>query len=51
MACNSDSEKLAGLQTVEAVVPTKRNRLDADEFPMCQVVGPGKNFVAIWTPA
>ena len=34
IACNSDSEILAVLQTVETVVRTQRNCVDADEFPM-----------------
>ena len=37
LACNSDSEILAALQTVETVVPTQRYRLDADKFPMFSV--------------
>ena len=33
VACNSDSEILSALQTVETVVHTQRHRLDADKFP------------------
>ena len=43
-------EILAALQTmaVETVVRTQRHRLDADNYSSCRVVGPGKDFVAIW---
>ena len=34
VACNSDSEIMAALQTVETLVRTQRNRLDVDKFPM-----------------
>ena len=37
IACNSDCEILAALQTVETVVRTQRHRLDADKFPMFSV--------------
>ena len=39
VACNSDSEKLAALQTVETVVrtSTQRHRIDADTFQMFSV--------------
>ena len=34
VACDSDSEILAVLQTVKTVVRTQRHRFDADKFPM-----------------
>ena len=37
VACDSDSETLVALQTVETVVRTQRHRLDADKFPMLLV--------------
>ena len=39
VACNSDSEILLALQTAETVtvVRTRRDRLDADKFPMFSV--------------
>ena len=37
VACNSDSEILTALQTVETVVRTRRHRIDADKFPMFSV--------------
>ena len=37
VACNSDSEMLAALQTKETVVRTQRHRLDGDKFPTLSV--------------
>ena len=37
VACNSDSETLAALQTAKTVLCTQRHRLDADKFPMFSV--------------
>ena len=34
VACNSDFELLAALQSVKTVVRTQRHRFDADKFPM-----------------
>ena len=52
VACNSDSEILAALQTVAntVVVRTQRHRLNTDKFPMFSVGWRGKDFVAIWIP-
>ena len=52
VACNSDSEILAALQTmtVKAVVTgvPKVILLAPISFWCCRVVEPGKDFVAIW---
>ena len=37
VACNSDSEMLAALQTVETVIRTQKPRVDAGTFPMFSV--------------
>ena len=44
VACNSDFETLAPLQTVEVVVCTQRHRLDADKFQMFSVGWTGCGF-------
>ena len=44
VACNSDSEMLAALRTVETVVRTQKHRFDADMFPVFSGGWTGQGF-------
>ena len=46
----SDSELLAAIQTVGAVVRTPKHRFEADKFPMFSGGWTWQGFVAIWIP-
>ena len=50
VACNSDSEILAALQTVETVVCTQRHRLHTDTFPMLSVGWTWQGFCRVLDP-